>query len=32
MDSQKAFAERVVPYETEVNRLYANMGAATYED
>jgi len=32
MDSQKAFAEKVVPYETEVNRLYANMGAATYED
>ncbi len=31
MDSQRAFAERIVPYETEVNRLYASLGAATYE-
>ena len=31
LDSQMAFAKKVVPYETEVNRLYAGLGAATYE-
>jgi TRAP-type mannitol/chloroaromatic compound transport system substrate-binding protein len=31
LDSQKAYAKTVVPYETEVNRLYALLGAATYE-
>lgn len=27
LDSQMAFAEKVVPYETQVNRLYAKLGA-----
>jgi len=31
LDSQMAFAKTVVPYQTEVNRLYATLGAATYE-
>jgi len=31
-DSQRAFAEKLVPYWTEVHRLYAKMGAATFEE
>jgi len=31
LDSQMAFAAKTVPYETEVNRLYAKMGAAAWE-
>jgi len=30
-DSQAAFSVKLVPYWTEVHRLYAKMGAATYE-
>lgn len=31
LDSQRAFAKTVVPYRTEVHRLYTKLGAATYE-
>jgi len=30
LDSQLAYAAKVVPYQTECNELYASLGAATY--
>jgi TRAP-type mannitol/chloroaromatic compound transport system substrate-binding protein len=32
LDSQRAFAEKVVPYQTEVNQLYANLGRGALQE